>query len=121
MRHSAADKSCYTGGMIQLIISDIDSTLIARDGTLPPENGLALREGSRYRVLVANHTAEPQAVTIIGLDGRWSLKALDETTAEAALSDPEEYRDSAGQVVEAEDGRLVIELRPYAIARLDKV
>ncbi len=53
MRHSAADKSCYTGGMIQLIISDIDSTLIARDGTLPPENGLALREAARRGVRVA--------------------------------------------------------------------
>ncbi|MBN8636580.1 MAG: hypothetical protein J0M07_14725, partial [Anaerolineae bacterium] len=73
------------------------------------------------RVLVANHTADTQAVTIVGLDGRWSLKALDETTAEAALSDPEGYRDRPGSVVEAEDGRLVIELRPYAIVRLDKV
>lgn len=100
----------------------MEGRVLASDSSQPLVfNGLALREGSRYRVLVANHTAEPQAVTIIGLDGRWSLKALDETTAEAALSDPEGYRDSAGQVVEAEDGRLVIELRPYAIARLDKV
>jgi hypothetical protein len=100
----------------------MEGRVLASDSSQPLVfNGLALREGSRYRVLVANHTVEPQAVTIIGLDGRWSLKALDETTADSALSDPEGYRDSAGQVVEAEDGRLVIELRPYAIARLDKV
>ena len=39
--------------MIQLIISDIDSTLIGHDGTLPPENGLALREAARRGVRVA--------------------------------------------------------------------
>ncbi len=83
--------------------------------------GLALREGSRYRVLVANHTADTHTVTITGLDGRWEFKSLDETTAEVAARDPEGYREEAGQVMEAEDGRMVIELRPYAIARLDKL
>ncbi len=85
-------------------------------------SGLALREGSRWRVLVANHTAEAQTVTITGLDGRWELKTLDETNADAAMREPEVYRAAAGQVIEvAADQPLRLDLLPYAIARLDRV
>lgn len=84
-------------------------------------NGLALREGSRWRVLLANHTVEAQTVTITGLDGRWELKMLDKTNAAFALTEPEAYRAAAGQIIEAGDGGLRVELRPYALARLDKV
>jgi hypothetical protein len=84
-------------------------------------NGLALREGSRWRVIAANHTPEPQTVTIIGLDGAWTMRALDETTADNAMRDPEGYRSMMRRSVEAVDGSLRVELLPYAVVTLDKV
>lgn len=55
-------------------------------------SGIMLREEKRMALLIANHTAQPQAISLPELDIRWQSRALDETTAESALHTPNAYR-----------------------------
>ena len=80
--------------------------------------GLALRKGGQARVLVANMTAEDQIVTVRGLRGPVRLRVIDASVAEEAMRQPEMFRAGAGTEVRPGD-EFVIELQPYAIARLD--
>ena len=78
---------------------------------------LALRDGGLH-VLVANLTPLTQRCTIAPLPDAVSVRVLDETTAVAAGERPEEFR-SQTETVEARDGAVELELRPYAVVRLD--
>ncbi len=77
--------------------------------------GLALRNGRKTRVLLANLTAESQAVTIKGLGRNARIKMLDASNAEWAMRQAESYRQSASSPLES----ATIGLPPYAIAKLD--
>jgi hypothetical protein len=44
---------------------------------------------------------------------------LDENSAEWAMQQPEAWRDAASETIDSRDGRLSLELNPYAIAILD--
>jgi hypothetical protein len=78
---------------------------------------LALRDGGLH-VLVANLTPRTQRATIGPLPDSITVRVLDETTAVAAGDRPEEFR-ARTERVEARDGVVELQLRPYAVARLD--
>jgi hypothetical protein len=80
---------------------------------------LAVREGGSLHALVANLTSETQRCVLAGLDGtEASVRVLDETTAERAGDEPEAFRaERERRALEA--GRLPLELRPYAVVRVD--
>jgi D-apionolactonase len=82
-------------------------------------DGIAFRAGGALRVLAANMTPAGQRVTIGPLpNGRAMIRCLDAGTALAAMADPERFR--SGMVTAAvRDGQLVVDLAPYAVARID--
>jgi hypothetical protein len=81
--------------------------------------GLALRSGGTQHLLVANMRPTPQRATIGPLAaGRVSIRVLDAASAPAAIADPERFRASA-ETAAVTEGRLAIELAPYAVARID--
>jgi D-apionolactonase len=82
-------------------------------------NGLILRQADRSRVLLANLTDSPQQVELTGLPAQVQVRLLDETNAEAAMQAPEEWRRVRGEGRSTADGVLTLDLRPYAIARID--
>ncbi len=107
--HIFADIGEFKGGEA---VRSQSSDLLAVDG-------LALRKGSQTRLLLANFTPDKQTVLIPGLSGSWILKLLDETNAEAAMSDPDAYRAQAGQQLEAGADGLRLTLPPFAVVRVD--
>lgn len=82
-------------------------------------DGLALRQEGWLRILIANLSAEPQQVTVQNLGQQVRLRTLDETNAQAAMQNPEEFRAQAGEWVQTSAGSLLLRLRPYAVARLE--
>ncbi|MBK9123493.1 MAG: hypothetical protein IPM16_10310 [Chloroflexi bacterium] len=109
MYHVFADTAEFAGGdVLQCTVSH------------PLElSALALRSGTRVRVLVANHTAESASVTLDGIVGSAMVKQLDETSAQMATIDPERFRREPGHAASASAAGLHLELLPYAIARID--
>lgn len=83
-------------------------------------SGLALDHDARRSLLIANHTADRQNVTVTGVHGSWTLTSLDEHTADQAVRNPEGFRAAPGQMVAAAAGALTLELLPYAFIRLDQ-
>ncbi len=80
---------------------------------------LALRDGERLRVLVANLTPQRQRVVVGSLpDGDVTLRVLDEETAVEAGDDPESFRARAESAT-VQGGKLELELKPYAVARVE--
>lgn len=82
---------------------------------------LALRQGTRRRLFVANLTNDTCAVTIDGdwLGRRARVSQLDEFTYETAAMEPERYRAIPGALQEALRGAYRLALAPYAVVRLD--
>ena len=80
---------------------------------------MALRSGKRTRVLVANLRPERQQIALRLPDERVYVRVLDETTAESAMRDPEEFRAQVGDIVPLEGGQFLVDLLPYAVARID--
>jgi hypothetical protein len=82
---------------------------------------LALRNGRRKRVLVANLTPELQQVVVDAslLSPRPRVRFLDEHSFQAAANSPESFHRASGSVIELVDGRLRISLLPYGTARID--
>jgi hypothetical protein len=83
--------------------------------------GLALRQGGRTRVLLANLGPETRRVTLELPAGEARVRTLDERSAEEAMRTPEKFRAREGEKVAAKEGRLELELLPYAVARVDVV
>jgi hypothetical protein len=84
-------------------------------------NGLALRRGEQVRLLLANYTAQRQAVEVksLGQAPRARVRMLDEECAEFAMRSPEAYRARPGVEFPVSGGDLRLELPPYAVARVD--
>ncbi|MCC7370324.1 MAG: hypothetical protein IT306_18005 [Chloroflexi bacterium] len=82
--------------------------------------GLAIRRGAQTRVLLANLTPERLRIPVSGLSGEWLARRLDEHTARRALAEPERFRAEEGVRRAVRNGRLEVELLPYAVARLDR-
>ncbi|MBN8638610.1 MAG: hypothetical protein J0M07_25070, partial [Anaerolineae bacterium] len=83
-------------------------------------SGLALEHAAQRRLLIANHTADRQTVTVTGVHGSWTQTSLDEHTADHAIRNPEGFRAASGQKVAAAAGIITLELLPYAVIRLDQ-
>jgi hypothetical protein len=81
-------------------------------------DGLAVRREGKVRILLANLTDEAQTVTLPDVRGAWTLKLLDETSAEGAVREPDVYQSLPGAPIQGVDG-LQLTLQPYSIARLD--
>jgi hypothetical protein len=48
------------------------------------------------------------------------VRALDATNAERAMWEPEAFRAEIGEAVSTEAGALVLEVPPFALARIDR-
>lgn len=107
--HVLAAVGAFAGGEVLSVTS---STPLRFDA-------LALRKGGALRVLVANYTPDAQQVALEGLEGRFALKSLDETTAAAAMREPEAFGAAAGTPVEGSG--LCLDLPPYAVVILDRM
>jgi hypothetical protein len=107
--HVLADVGEFAGGEVMPLAS---SDMLKVDG-------LALWQGERRRMLLANFTGRPQSVTIHLQGEQIRVRTLDETTAEAAMRSPEAFRARADEVRQAPNGRLSLELLPYAVVRID--
>ncbi len=107
--HVLADVGEFSGGQI----------IPSRSADRLAVDGLALRKDGKLRVLVANMTAEPQTVIVSGLPAELEVRVLDAANAEAAMQTPEAFRAAAGRRMAAADGVLMLDLPPYAVARLD--
>ena len=82
-------------------------------------DALAVEAEAGLCVLVANLSQAPHRLKIEPLETlRASFRLLDETTAVTSMSEPGRFRSDATVVTPAE-GRLTLELAPYAIARID--
>ncbi len=108
--HVLADVADFAGGeLLPVTLSD----------PLAVE-ALALRERDRVRVLIASFVDEPRTVTVSLprlAEGR--LRHLDETTAEQAMTDGEGFRRRVDRDFEDGLATVALELRPFAVARLD--
>jgi hypothetical protein len=83
-------------------------------------DGLALRKDGRVRLLLANFTAQSQTLTVTGVSGAFTVRALDETTAHTALRSPEAFRAEPGLLHTAHADRLSITLLPYSTLCCDQ-
>jgi hypothetical protein len=83
-------------------------------------DGLALRKDGRLRLLLANFTAEPQTLLVTGVRGEFAVRALDETTAHAALRSPEAFRAEPGSLHTARADGLRVTLLPYSTLCCDQ-
>ena len=108
MYHVFADVGAFKGGAIHPVETSDPLTF----------SGIALRSGSRLRVLLANHTDASQTITVAGVGGRVEIKTLDEMNAEFAIREPKAFRAAPGTIVESGDV-LRVDLAPYALTRLD--
>ena len=82
---------------------------------------LALTKGGKTRVLVANLSEFEQQIELEGLDlGGSTLAVLDESTYEQAAVEPD-WVESSLSPVEIVDGRLLLSVKPYAIAFLEGI
>lgn len=83
--------------------------------------GLAMRHGTRLRVLVANLTDARRSVAIGPFGGRESLvRVLDHVTATEALLSPAAFR-RATERVPLRDGEASLGLRPFAYVWLEGI
>ena len=83
-------------------------------------DGLALQETCKTHVILANLTPRTQVATLSPFKATsLRVRQLNDETAPQAITDPERFRNS-GTVMSAPDGRLRLELGPYAVARIDE-
>jgi hypothetical protein len=109
--HVLVDAGEFAGG--EVIPTRSSDTLRA--------DGLALRQGDRMRVIVANLSAEPQRVAVKNLSEQVRVRHLDETNVEQAMRSPEGFRAQPGELRPTSAGTLELSLLPYAAARIDSV
>ena len=109
MYHVFADVGEFAGGEV-LPTRSSNSLLV---------EALALSREGRQRILIANLSDESQAVSIGGLPERAAIRILDETNAEFAMLKPKSFRTQPLDYVKNDNGVLDLNLRPYAIARID--
>jgi hypothetical protein len=80
---------------------------------------LALRDGDRVRVILANMTDEPLSVALaIPGAGAATARSLDERTVYLAASDPVAFR-GAAQPIDVSEESLNVDLPPFGLATVD--
>jgi len=105
--HVLRDFSDFTGGRVQGFESSDNLSVV----------GLALRKGTRVRLLVANLKDQPQTVAIQGISASSvSVRELDEKSMGYADNDPENFSQMTGKVQPSDQA---LELAPHAIVRVD--
>jgi hypothetical protein len=85
--------------------------------------GLAVRHGGRYRILVANLEPGDQRVRCVGLPGgrSYRMRSLDLASVEEATTAPERFRRGFGDTVgPTREGELELELAPYGVVTLEE-
>src|SRR5262249_44518637 len=82
-------------------------------------DGLVLQKDGRSRLLLANLSAEPQRVMVHGVGRAPRVRMMDQTNVEEAMQSPEVFRAGEGEQVQSVDGKLELNLRPFAMARID--
>ena len=94
---------------------------IACSSTAPRQaQALALAQGDRLRIILANMTPQKQAIRLLlGAACKFQMKVLDESTAEWAMTNPEAFRSAPGEFLTADKGE--IELAPLALMKLDRI
>ena len=107
--HVLADVNEFAGGTMRLL-----SCAARSDVT-----GCLLEKSGKKRWLIANMSLGPATITVSGLSRNIYAKSLDETTFGQACNQPALFRKKKGKAARVSLGSLKIELRPYAIARLD--
>jgi D-apionolactonase len=78
-------------------------------------DGFALRKGRRLRILLANMTAQPQALSLRGGPAQAMLKLLDDRALARATKKPDAWRGEPGVPFNETN----MTLPPHAVARLD--
>ncbi len=98
-----------------------DGQLVEAHATEPLlVDGLALRTNGTTHVVLANLTPRPQVATVGPFHSRTvRVRHLNQETAPEAMSEPERFR-ASGTVTSVRDGRLSLELPPYAVVRIDE-
>jgi hypothetical protein len=107
--HVFADMAEFVGGEVIPTLSSDPHTV----------EGLAMCEGERLCVHVVNLTPEPQVVKIQNLPKRVEHRVLDETNAIKAMVEPEAFRSEARQIMDTEEGELSVQLKPFAVLRIN--
>ncbi len=83
--------------------------------------GMHLMYQSRERILLANLTDTVQTVQVgVGSSADVWMQMLDERNAEEAMRSPEDFLAQLGTEIQISGGRLDVELRPFAVVRLDR-
>jgi hypothetical protein len=80
--------------------------------------GLAMCEGERLCVLVANLTSEIQDVRIQNLPKRVEYRVLDEANGIKAMVEPRSFRSEDERTVDTDEGEFNVKLRPFAVLRI---
>jgi hypothetical protein len=107
--HVLTDIGEFTGG----------SLLPVRTSYPPLVNGLLLRNGEQERMLLANHSSQPQRVRLYNLLPTRTIRRLDETNMVQAMQSPLEYRQAAELPFEVNAGSLEMEMMPFSVIKID--
>jgi D-apionolactonase len=82
-------------------------------------DGMALTKDGRTRVILANLGPKPRRARVENLAPAVEIKRLDETNAERAMRAPEAFRAEPGEKARTDGGVLDLDLRPFAVIRID--
>jgi hypothetical protein len=84
-------------------------------------DGIALQQADRLGIILANFTREIQPVRLEcpGLSGRLSVRTLDDDTKHLATDSPTTFRSKDRDTVNAEGGRIELELSPHAVVYIE--
>jgi hypothetical protein len=109
--HALADVSDYAGGEVQRVVSSEPLRVDA----------LLLRREENLRLLLMNFTDAYQVVRVdVPELGRFvRVKSLDASNAEAAMREPESYREASGRLVETEGDFVRLTVAPHGILRVE--
>lgn len=108
--HVFADVGEFAGGEVLTCKSQAELSVEA----------LALHKEGRTRILLANFTPSPQQVTLQGISGTTArVRLLDERNVEQAIRSPATFQQRIGSSRSLTDGKLRVELLPFALARID--
>ncbi len=107
--HVLADVGEFVGG--QAIVLESSDPLHVE--------GLALRKDGCLRILLANLAHQPEDVIVTCEGASATVRMLDATNVEAAMRDPEGFRQVSGETIAPLQGKIRLTLPAYAIARID--
>lgn len=109
--HVLADVGEFAGGQV---VPATSSDILMVDG-------LALSKAGQTRIILANLSAGPQQVEVQNLADEVRVRYLDETNVLSGMESPEKYRAESGELHQTTNGVLIVQLRPYALARIDSI